>query len=76
MEAQEHRVLAEAFHSSLKLSYPVALAGPDLQGGAFGRIEGVPTLVVLDAGGCEVSRKTGLMEERELEAALDTALGR
>jgi hypothetical protein len=75
LEAPKHAILADVFRTSLGLTYPVALADPDtLEGsGPFGNIAGVPTLVVLDRDGREVTRKTGLIGAREIELALSSA---
>ncbi len=75
LEPAAHRVLVEAFRSSMKLTYPVAhevVEGAD-RGGPFGDIERVPTLVVLDARGVERWRKDGLASPREIEESLAAA---
>lgn len=75
LEAPKYVALADAYKSSLGLSYPVAMADSFTLtgGGPFGSIEQVPTLVVLDRSGREVWRKTGVPDAREIERAL--ALG-
>jgi hypothetical protein len=75
LEAPKYVALAEAYKSSLGLSYPVAMADTFTLtgGGPFGSINQVPTLVVLDRSGREVWRKTGVPEAREIDEAL--ALG-
>ena len=75
LEPPKHRVLAEAFRTSLGLVYPVALANPStLSGeGPFGAILGVPTLVVLDRDGRPVFRNTGAVSKELLDAALGAA---
>jgi len=75
LEAPRYAELAEAFRSTLHLSYPVAMADSlTLSGGGpFGAIEQVPTLIVLDRSGREVWRKSGVPDAREIESAL--ALG-
>jgi hypothetical protein len=75
LETAEYSMLADAFRSSLELRYPVAMADAQtLAGdGPFGRIESVPTTVVLDRSGREVWRKAGVAEAREIEEALATA---
>jgi hypothetical protein len=75
LEAAEYALLADAFRTSLSLSYPVAMADRStLSGhGPFGDVEQVPTTVVLDRSGREVWRKVGLAQPEELEAALASA---
>jgi hypothetical protein len=75
LEAPDTAPLAEVFRSTLGLGYPVALAmTPGVQrDGPFGTIDRVPTLVVLDAQGREVTRKFGNLSEAELEEALSSA---
>lgn len=75
LEAPKYVVLAEAFRTTLGLSYPVALADPaTLAGdGPFGRIEGVPTLVVLDREGRPLLKRLGLMGPELMEQALSAA---
>lgn len=75
LEAPRYAELAEAFRSTLGLSYPVAMADSlTLSGGGpFGPIEQVPLLIVLDRSGREVWRKAGVPDAREIESAL--ALG-
>ena len=75
LEPPKHRILAEAFRTSLNLRYPVALANPDtLSGtGPFGDIAGVPTLVVLDAAGRVAFRSIGAVPKKTMDAALKAA---
>lgn len=75
LEAPKYALLAEAFRTSLRLSYPVAIADDDTRTGSgpFGRIARVPTLVVLDARGRETWRKSGIVPLRELESVLTRA---
>lgn len=75
LEPPMHRVLAEAFRTSLGLDYPVALANPTtLSGdGPFGEIFGVPTLVVLDASGRVAFRSTGAVNKQTMDAAFTAA---
>ena len=58
-----------------RFGYPVALAlSPGVQEeGPFGLIDRIPTLVVLDARGREVTRRFGNMTEEEIEEALASA---
>jgi hypothetical protein len=74
LETADYAMLADAFRTSLKLSYPVAMADAHTLGGhgPFGTVKRVPTAVVLDRSGVEVWRKAGLAEPREIEQALAT----
>lgn len=75
MEAPKYALLADAFRSSLRLDYPVAIADDETRAGSgpFGVVARVPTLVVLDATGREVWRKSGITPIAELESAVDRA---
>ena len=61
LEAAKYAPLADVFRSTLELSYPVAIADlPTLaQNSTLGEVRSVPTVLVLDAQGREVLRKTG-----------------
>lgn len=75
LEAPNDAPLVDVFRTSLGLSYPVALTnsvGFD-QPTPFGRLDQVPTLVILDRHGREVARAQGVVSERELDAALTEA---
>jgi hypothetical protein len=75
LEAPKYAVMADAFRTTLGLSYPVAMADADtLSGvGPFGHLGRVPSLVVLDRDGREVFRHAGAVEPQVIERAL--ALG-
>ena len=75
IEAPKYAPLADAFRSALGLSFPLAMADQaTLDGdGPFGRIDRVPTLIVLDADGRETWRRSGSMRGREIEQALASA---
>jgi len=75
LEAPKYAMLADAFRSSLELSYPVALAddATRLGGGSFGHIDRVPTLIVLDREGRLVVRKPGLATREQISSALAAA---
>jgi len=77
LEEGQYAPLAAAFRDALAIASPVAMADPaTLVGeGPFGRIERVPTLVVLDAEGRETSRRAGVLTRTDVEAALRDALG-
>jgi hypothetical protein len=74
VEAPNSAPLVEVFRTTLGLGYPVALTdgGPEAAG-AFGKIDRVPTLVVLDARGREVHREAGVLEPEVLERYLTEA---
>jgi len=75
LEAAKYAPLADAFRSVLELTYPVALADMDTvqRDSTFGEVASVPTLLVLDAEGREVARKSGNFTVPELEAWLARA---
>jgi len=75
LEAAKYAPLADAFRSVLELTYPVALADMDTvqRDSTFGEVVSVPTLLVLDAEGREVTRKSGNFTVSELEAWLARA---
>ncbi len=75
LEPRESRPMVEAFASALELNYPLAFADADsIAGrGAFDGIQSVPSVVLLDAQGCEVWRHIGLVDAAELEDALTRA---
>lgn len=75
LESEEYAVLADAFRTSLGLSYPVCLADQATREkeGPFGDLSRIPTLVVLDRDGVEVWRKEGLASTSEMKQALTTA---
>ena len=75
VEAAKYAPLADVFRSSLELSYPVAIADLSTleQSSTLGEVRSVPTLLVLDAAGREVLRKTGAFEVSELEGWLARA---
>jgi hypothetical protein len=75
LEAPNDAPLVDVFKTSLGLSYPVALTnstGFD-QPTPFGKLDQVPTLVVLDRHGREVARAQGVVSERDLDDALTRA---
>jgi len=77
LEEPDHAPLADVFRTTLELGYPVAMTTElDGQQGAFGVIDAVPTLVVLDARGREIVRRIGNLSEEEIEEALRSAEGK
>ena len=75
LEAPDHAPLVDVFRTTLNLGYPVGLTmTPGVQhDGPFGLIDRVPTLVVLDAHGREVTRRSGSLTNEEIEEALRSA---
>ena len=75
LEAPKYAILADTFRTALKLDYPVAIADDETRRGSgpFGSVSRVPTTVVLDRGGREVWRKSGVIPARELERVLSAA---
>ena len=75
LEAPNHGPLAEVFRQSLGLVYPVAMADSlgTLEGGPFGVVDRVPTLVVLDRSGRQRFRRSGVLTLEELDEALRAA---
>jgi hypothetical protein len=72
LEPPKYALLADTFRTSLHLDYPIALADDETRRGEgpFGRMDRVPTVVVLDASGREVFRKSGVVPIREIEQVL------
>jgi hypothetical protein len=75
LEAPSAAPLADVFRQSLGLIYPVAMSdGAERSAsGPFGVVETVPTLVLLDRGGRERFRRSGVLTIRELDQALTQA---
>jgi hypothetical protein len=75
VEPPKYAVFAEAFRTNLGLAYPVAMAdAATISGdGPFGKLEGVPLTVVLDAEGRTVFRKFGVVTDAEMRRALKAA---
>jgi hypothetical protein len=75
LEPPVYADLLPAYRQSLSLPYPVVIADFATQQGQgqFGGIQRVPTLVVLDREGREVSRSQGSLTLQEIEAALSRA---
>ncbi|MEI9951090.1 MAG: TlpA family protein disulfide reductase [Pseudomonadota bacterium] len=75
LEAPKYAPLAEAFRSTLELSYPVAIADLQtlLRNSTLGEVRSVPTLIVFDAQGREVLRKYGAFSGEELDGWLTRA---
>lgn len=75
LEAPKYAPLADVFRSSLRLSYPVAIADLELLGrnSTLGEVRSVPTLIILDKHGREVSRHYGAFSNEELDDWLSHA---
>lgn len=74
LEEPDHAPLADVFRSTLELGYPVAMTTTfGMEQGAFGVIDRIPTLVVLDRNGREAARHFGNVSEEDLEEALRSA---
>ena len=75
LEAPDHAPLVDVFRKTLALGYPVALTmTPGVQhDGPFGVIDRVPTLIVLDARGREITRRFGNMTPEDIEEAIRSA---
>jgi hypothetical protein len=75
LEAPKYAPLADVFRSSLRLSYPVAIADLELLGrnSTLGEVRSVPTLIILDKQGREISRHYGAFSNEELDDWLTRA---
>ncbi|HMR80790.1 MAG TPA: hypothetical protein PKD61_37025 [Polyangiaceae bacterium] len=74
LEPPKYVVMAQSFGSALNLSYPVAMADEwKDRHTPFGRIDRVPTVIILDRSGAETTRFIGVVSEAELESALTAA---
>jgi hypothetical protein len=75
LEAAENAVLVDVFRKSMNLSYPVAIADSvELKASeAFGDVDRVPMLFVLDRSGRVRSRHAGMFDAQALEAWLAAA---
>lgn len=75
LEADEYSVLADVFRQSLRLTYPVALADAATRAGhgPFGKIDRVPTTIVLDRSGRIRTRVPGVLSPEQLAPLLSDA---
>jgi hypothetical protein len=75
MEPPRAAELAQVWAKSLRITLPIAMATPSLMAGEsdLGRIQGVPTLLVLDRTGRQVARLEGAHTREELAQALARA---
>lgn len=78
LEAAKYAPLADVFRTSLELSYPVAIADlPTVQhNSTFGEVTSVPSLLILDAEGREMERRSGNFTVEELDSWLTRAARR
>jgi hypothetical protein len=75
MEPPRAAELAQVWAASIDVRLPIAMASPTLLAGdsALGRINGVPTLIVLDRHGRLLERLEGAVTREELTLALTRA---
>lgn len=75
LEPPKSAPLAQVWADSLGLDLPIAMASPSLTSGdsQLGRIEGVPTLLVLDRRGRLVARRDGAQTREQIAALLAQA---
>jgi hypothetical protein len=74
LETPDYAPLAQVFHDSLGLVYPVALADATTLHGqsAFGSIRRVPTLIILNPRGERVWERPGFVPPAVIEQTLDS----
>jgi hypothetical protein len=74
-EDAQYEDLLPTYRQTLELPYPVVMGDVATRAGqsAFGRIDILPTLVVLDRDGREVWRHAGAASRAEVSAALERA---
>jgi len=72
MQDRKDRELIEVYKSNLGVTFPVALASPELMHGAgpFGSMQVVPTVIVLDRQGRVVWRSVGMTKSDEIRRAM------
>lgn len=72
LQESKDRELIEVYRSTLGVTFPMAIAdrGTLAGAGAFGDVQSVPTVVVVDATGHVVLQKVGLVPSDEIRAAL------
>jgi hypothetical protein len=75
LEAPKNAPLAEAFAATMELKFPIAMAdmGTLEDRGPFGRVDGVPTTIVLSPKGREVWRHEGAVLAADIEKAIAAA---
>lgn len=72
LEKRSERELVEVYKTNLHVTFPVALADAETMGGGgpFGDVHRIPAVVVLDAEGRMVWKKTGLAKSEEIRDAM------
>lgn len=72
LQAAKERELVEQYARTLNVTFPIALVEPETRAHvpAFGEIERVPEVVVLDRDGRIAFRRTGLVKSDELRQVL------
>ncbi len=75
MEAPRAAELARVWADSLGLTWPIAMATPSLMAGdsQLGRINGVPTLIVLDRRGRIIAKNEGALSRQGIRECLARA---
>lgn len=75
LEPPRSAPLAQVWGEQMELGLPIAMASPDLMSGEseLGRVQGVPTLLVLDRRGRLRVRQEGALNAAQLEACLKEA---
>lgn len=75
MEAPQAASLAQVWADSIALKWPIAMASPSLVAGEsqLGRINGVPTLIVLDRRGRLVAKSEGALGRDAIHECLTRA---
>lgn len=72
LQESKDRELIEVYRSTVGITFPMAIAdrGTLAGGGAFGDVQSVPTVLVLDGDGHVRFQKVGLVKSDEIRAAL------
>jgi hypothetical protein len=75
LEPPKSAPLAQVWADSLGLELPIGMASPSLLSGdsQLGRIEGVPTLIVLDRRGRLVARRDGAQTREQIDELMTQA---
>lgn len=75
MEAPQAAGLAQVWADAIALKWPIAMASPRLMAGEsqLGRINGVPTLIVLDRRGRLISKSEGVLGRDAIRDCLKRA---
>jgi hypothetical protein len=75
LEPPKSAPLAQVWADSLALELPIGMASPTLMSGdsQLGRIEGVPTLIVLDRRGRLVARRDGAQTREQIDELMKQA---